>query len=43
MGGKKLSTDEEVKEVTAELYEAGIEKRICRLTTCIERDGNYVE
>jgi hypothetical protein len=51
MGGKKFSSDEEVKEtvdkwtkeVAAEFYEAGIKKLICRLTTCIERKGDYVE
>jgi hypothetical protein len=51
MGGKKFSTDEEVKEmvdmwtkeVAAEFYEAGIKKLIYRLTTCIERNGDYVE
>lgn len=51
MGGKKFVTDEEVKKVVdkwtketvAEFYEAGIKKLIPHLTTCIERDGNYVE
>jgi len=51
MGGKKFSADEEVKgavdkwtkEMAAEFYEAGIKKLICRLTTCIERNGDYVE
>ncbi|VVC28199.1 Ribonuclease H-like domain,Transposase, type 1 [Cinara cedri] len=51
MGGKKCSTDEEVKgavdkwtkEMAAEFYDAGIKKLICRLTACIERNGDYVE
>lgn len=51
MGGKKFSTDEEVKggvnkwakEVAAEFFDQGIKKLIPRLTTCIERDGDYVE
>lgn len=50
-GGKKFSTDEEVKgefdncgkEVVGEFIEVGIKKKsIPRLTTCIERDGDYV-
>ncbi|KAL4143874.1 hypothetical protein QTP88_006129 [Uroleucon formosanum] len=50
MGGKKFSTDEEVKAVdkwskkmAAEFYKADIKKLICRITTCIERNGDYVE
>ncbi|KAG5317385.1 SETMR methyltransferase, partial [Pseudoatta argentina] len=49
--GKKFSTDEEVKEEvekwTKELagnyFEEGIKKLIPRFTTCIERNGDYVE
>ncbi|KAF0755058.1 protein GVQW3-like [Aphis craccivora] len=51
MGKKKFSTNEEVKgtdykwtkEVAAAFYEVGIIILICRLTTNIERDGDYVE
>jgi len=51
MGGKKLFTDEEVKgkvnkwskKVAAEFYDQGRRKLISRLTTCIERDGDYVK
>lgn len=31
------------KEVAGEFYDQGIKKLIPRLTTCIERDGDYVE
>lgn len=51
---KKILIDEKVqgvidkwtKKVAAEFYEAiheGIKKLICRLTTCIQRDSDYVE
>lgn len=50
VGGKRFSTDEEVKEEvekrTKELarnyFEEGI-KLVPRFTTCIERNGDYVE
>jgi len=40
MGGKKCSTDMEVK---SKRLLRGIKKWICRLTTCIERDGDFIE
>jgi len=50
MGGKKCSTNEEVKKWstngqrrTCEFYEASTKKCIYRLTTCIEKDGDSVE
>lgn len=51
MGGNKFSTDEEVrgevqkwvKGLAGDFFEAGIKKLIPRLTTCIERGGDYVE
>ncbi|KAG5322887.1 SETMR methyltransferase, partial [Pseudoatta argentina] len=51
LGGKKFSTDEEVKgevekwtkELAGNYFEEGIKKLIPRFTTCIERNGDYVE
>lgn len=51
MGGIKFSTDEQVqkevlewgKGLAGEFFEKGIKKLVPRLTTCIERDGDYVE
>ncbi|KAK4872242.1 hypothetical protein RN001_016366 [Aquatica leii] len=51
MGGKRFSTDEEVKEkvekwakeLAENYFEEGIKKLIPRYTTCIERNGDYVE
>lgn len=51
MGGKRFSTDEEVKEevgkwtkgLAGNYFERGIKKLIPRFTTCIERNGDYVE
>jgi len=37
------AVDKWTKEMAAEFYEAGIKKLICRLTTCIERNCDYVE
>ncbi|KAG5332929.1 SETMR methyltransferase, partial [Acromyrmex charruanus] len=51
MGGKKFSTDEEVKGevekwtkgLAGNYFEEGIKNLIPRFTTCIERNGDYVE
>lgn len=51
MGGKRFSTDEEVKgevkkwekELAEDFFELGIKKLIPRHTTCIENNGDYVE
>lgn len=51
MGGKRFSTDEEVKGevekwtkgLAGNYFEEGIKKLIPRFTTCIERNGDYVE
>ncbi|KAG5313015.1 GVQW3 protein, partial [Pseudoatta argentina] len=51
LGGKKFSTDEEVKGevekwtkgLAGNYFEEGIKKLIHRFTTCIERNGDYVE
>ncbi|KAG5319288.1 MOS1T transposase, partial [Pseudoatta argentina] len=51
LGGKKFSTDEEVKGevekwakgLAGNYFKEGIKKLIPRFTTCIERNGDYVE
>ncbi|KAG5320738.1 GVQW3 protein, partial [Pseudoatta argentina] len=51
LGEKKFSTDEEVKGevekwtkgLAGNYFEEGIKKLIPRFTTCIERNGDYVE
>ena len=51
LGGKKFSTDEEVKEevdtwmteLAGNYFADGIKKLIPRLKTCIQRNGDYVE
>ena len=51
MGDKIFSTDEEVKGkvqkwtkvLAGNYFEEGIKKLISQFTSCIERNGNYVE